>query len=61
MAVRTTADEILDRVKDNLNKAQKELLLILDTDTWGSDNYSKEYIETLEEILLALSRIKRDL
>ncbi len=49
MSVRTAADEHLDAAKDHLRAARKELLEVLDENTWGSDEFKKEYRELLSE------------
>jgi hypothetical protein len=59
MSVRTTADEYLDNVKDNIREAYSNILKVLDDDTWGSSDFSSEYIETLDEVCLSLLKIKR--
>lgn len=61
MSVRTPADEKRDEAKEHISEAYKCLLDTLNPDTWGSDQFSKEYIATMEESLLMLIRLKRDL
>jgi hypothetical protein len=61
MGVVTTSDKKLSEAKDHINHAYKFLMEAIDTDTWGSDNYNKEYLAKLEEALIILIRLKRDL
>lgn len=61
MSVRTTADEKLDEAKDLINQAYKLLLEVLNPDTYGSDEYEEEYINTVHESVLDLLKIKRKL
>lgn len=59
MSVRTTADEYLDLVKDNITDAIRNLEKVTSIDTWGNDEYSDEYIELLSKYLLELKNMKR--
>jgi hypothetical protein len=61
MGVITTADEKRDKAKEHVDLAYKYLLEALDPGTWGSDDFNKDYISTMEESLLKLIQIKRDL
>lgn len=65
MSVRTTADEKLDKAKELLEEVKRllkltssELLEFLDEETWGSDEYKKEYKDEVRELLLDLIRFK---
>jgi len=61
MSVTTTADKHIEKAKELVEGAYKELLLALDTDTWGSKDYDNNYIEGLHHSLFKLSEIKRTL
>lgn len=61
MGVRTTADDKLDEVIDNINDAYKNIMVVIDPNTWGSEEFKSEYLFKLEEIAIKLARIKRDL
>jgi len=61
MGVQTTADRLRDEAKDHLSDAYKCLLAAIDEDTYGSEDFNKEYVGTVEESLVELSRIKRKL
>lgn len=59
MAVRTTADEKLDEARENINTAYKNILEVLNPDTWGSDNFNDSYIDNLYKVLSSLIELKR--
>lgn len=61
MGVVTTADNRRDEAKEHINEAYKCLIEMLDEDTWGYDQYTDVYIETVEEVMLELRRLKRKL
>jgi hypothetical protein len=61
MSVRTTADEILDRVKHNVNEAANDLSKIVVGKEWGSNDFNPEYQKTLKESLFTLLKIRDDL
>ena len=61
MSVRTTADDRRDEAKEYIEKAYKCLLEVLDPETWGSEDFNKDYIATVEEALVSLIKLKRDL
>lgn len=57
----TTADEKIIKAKDLISDAYKELLIVLDEDTHGYDDFKKEYLNTIQEIALELLKLKRKL
>lgn len=61
MSVRTTADEKLERAKDLISEAYKELLSFLDKDTWGNDTFKEEYLDQVQMVALKLLKLKRKL
>lgn len=61
MGVVTTSDRKRSEAKEHINEAYKCLVEALDSDTWGSDEYNKEYLAKMEEALICLIRLKRDL
>jgi hypothetical protein len=61
MSVQTTADERRDEAKELIKKAYKCLQEALDEDTWGSQDYKDEYIETMEDALVTLRKLQRKL
>jgi len=61
MSVTTTTDEKIISLKEHVRCAILDLQEVLNPDTWGSDTYNDEYIETLEIIALRLIKIKRKL
>lgn len=61
MSVQTTADQLKDNAKECIIKAIKDLSEALEYDTWGSQDFSEKYTETIEESILELHRIKRKL
>ena len=61
MSLQTRADDRRDEAKDLLKQAYKCLQEALDEDTWGSQDYKEEYIETMEEALITLRKLQRKL
>lgn len=61
MSVTTTSDKHVEKAKELVEGAYKEILLALDPDTWGSKDYTDDYIEGLHNSLFKLSQIKRQL
>lgn len=61
MGVITTSDRKRDEAKEHIAEAYKCLLEVLDIDTYGSDEYGKDYLEILEEVTLTLVTLKRKL
>lgn len=61
MSVQTTADDRRDEAKDHIEQAQKCLMSAIDIDTWGSDQFNKDYVAKMEEAILGLIKMKRDL
>ena len=61
MGVITTADEKIKKAKDLISEAYKELLIVLDEDTWGHDTFTEEYIDQVEEVTMTLLKLKRKL
>ena len=59
MSVRTTADENLDAAKESVNKAINSLSEIVISNCWGSDEYSEDYSNTIEDILNALLQLRK--
>jgi len=59
MSVITTADEKLEEAKENINIAYKNILTVLDPDTWGSNEFNAYYLDDLHKVLLKLLEIKR--
>lgn len=61
MSVRTTADENREEAKEHLKKAYDCLISVLNTETWGNDQYTDEYIDKIHKTSLQLLHIKREL
>lgn len=61
MSVKTSADEHLDKVKENISSSIEELSQIVIHECWGHDQFNIEYREKLEEVFTQLRKIKRDL
>ncbi len=61
MSVTTTADEKLREARENLEVAYKNILSVLNPDTWGNSEYSSEYLEKLHNIASELFKIKKEL
>lgn len=61
MSVTTTTDEKIQSAKDHLSIAYKELLIVLDEDTWGHNGLDELYINTIHEITIEILKLKRKL
>jgi len=57
----TTADEKITKAKDLISDAYKELLIVLDEDTWGHKDFKDGYIDTVQEVAMELLKLKRKL
>lgn len=57
----TTADEKIRNAKDLISDAYKELLIVLDEDTWGHNEFIEGYIDTVQEVAMELLKLKRKL
>ncbi len=61
MGVTTTADIKLSNAKDKISEAYKELLEVLDEDTWGHDEFKDGFLDTVQEVAMELLKLKRKL
>lgn len=61
MGVTTTADEKIRKAKELMSEAYKELLMVLDEDTWGHNEYREGYIDDVQEVAMELLKLKRKL
>ena len=59
MSVTTTADENREETQCSVKSAITTLTQFLDEDTWGHDNYKKEYIENCEDALILLIKVRK--
>jgi hypothetical protein len=57
----TIADKNLDEAKEHINQAYKNLLIVIDSDTWGHENFHDLYVDKIEECIIELAKIKRKL
>lgn len=57
----TTVDEKIRHAKELITDAYKELVIVLDSDTWGHSDLKDEYIDDIQKITLKLLKIKRKL
>lgn len=58
MSVQTTADEHLDEVKSDIKSAIKNLNIVIDPDTWGHDEFKREYRKELLDVYKQLLDIR---
>ena len=58
MSVRTTADEYRDKALENIGDAIKNLAFIVVEQTYGWEEYSKEYLYKLQSSMNDLIRIR---
>lgn len=61
MSVTTKADEKRIKAKELISDAYKELLVFLDEETWGHNDFKDEYIDTVHEVACELLKLKRKL
>ena len=61
MSVRTTADEALDEAKEHILSAYRKILIVLDDQAWGSNEFKSEYILKLHEAAFKLLEVKRSI
>lgn len=68
MGVTTRADEIRRGIPDKLEpaiksiqEAKEDIEKILDPDTWGSEDYTQEFIKSARKDLLKLSKMRHKL
>lgn len=61
MSVTTTADEAIHRATDHLESAYKDLLAVVNPDTWGHSDFKKEYIDDIFEAISLIMNAKRKL
>lgn len=59
MSVTTTADEKIRNAKELLSQAYKELLVVLDEDTWGHNDLKEDYVDTVQEVAVEILKLKR--
>jgi arginine utilization protein RocB len=58
MGVRTTADELIDKMRDHLDKCAREAM---DKNTWGSEDYNKEFRDKIFETEIEIRRLQKRL
>lgn len=61
MSVITTADEKREEAEVHIHKAYQCLLVVLDKNTWGHDDFNKESIQKFQTMALKLLEIEREL
>jgi len=59
MSVRTTADERIESARTHLDAAYKDILEVLDDNTWGHSEYTDAFIDKLHALALELLKLKR--
>lgn len=59
MSVVTNADKALDEARENINQVYKNLLTVLDPDTWGHTDYNKAFIDKIQEAAIKVLELKR--
>ena len=58
MGVITTADEKLDEARVSIDNAYKNLLTVLNPDTWGSDEFNDAFLSKIHQAAFKLIEIK---
>ena len=61
MSVSTTVSEALDRVQENAKQVVKDLGVVLNEDSWGHEDLSKDHREALWEFRNALQNHRNNL
>ena len=61
MSVNTTADDCILKAQELISEARKELLIVLNEDTWGHRDFKEGYIEEVHQIVSDLLKIKKRL
>lgn len=61
MSYETTADNALERAKQNINDAITNLQIVTNPFTEGNKNYKETFIENVEEVLSELYKVRRKL
>ena len=56
-----TSVEQITQAKDHINKAFMQISNAIDPDTWGCDDLSEDYKDSLQKVLMNLLYIKRKL
>lgn len=61
MSVNTDADDKLDSIRKHLDSAIKGMRNLIIDEPWGWDEYKEEYRNNLEEKLLELKKIRKEI
>ena len=61
MSVRTTWDERKDKLEEDLKSAKSNLVVLVDSQTWGYDDISLQHIEELEQMFIEICRMIKKL
>lgn len=61
MSVETTADEKIRKAKELISEAYKELLIVLDDETWRHNEFKEGYIDEVQQVVMELLKLKRKL
>jgi hypothetical protein len=61
MSVITTADEHITKAKELISEAYKNLLVVLDEETWGHKDYNETFLDNVQEVAMELLKLKRKL
>jgi len=61
MSVTTTCDEKIMSAKEHLSAAYKDLLTVMDEDTWGHFDYKEGYVETVSDVARRILECKKQL
>lgn len=61
MGVVTRADEKLKSAEANINQGYKDLLEVLNPDTWGNSDYNEQFLTKIHECVADLLKIKQKL
>ena len=59
MGVRTTSSELIDKMREHLDQAQKCAREAIDKNTWGSDEWTSEFRDKIFETEIEIRRLQR--
>lgn len=61
MGVTTTADVLISEAKEKIREAIRMLTNAMDCDTWGSDDFKKEYVDDVWSVIIEINNAVRKL
>jgi len=59
MSVQTDAETELENARNKLSEAKKSLIVFLDSDTRGQDEFTEDFINDVEKLFLTINKFLR--